>query len=93
MSAAANVQPRDIDYTTMDLGKRTRLPRGEIRVCPKCRRRGLRLVFAFRRGRYEISYWHTAVHDAPGFAPLCGEACSIRAATLAGLPASERDGP
>lgn len=83
--------PVDVDYTAMPVGKRVRSPRGEIRVCPRCGRRGLRQVFSHRRGRYRISYDHTAVRDAPGFAPLLIDGCSIAATKLAELPATERE--
>ncbi len=80
----------DVDYTAMSEGRRVRLPRGEIRCCPRCGRRGLRLVFSHRRGRYEIAYWHSARKDAPGFAPLMEDGCTIRAFSLKELPPGER---
>jgi len=83
--------PKDIDYTKMEIGQRVRLPKGVIALCPKCRRHGLRLVFSFRRGSYKIAYWHSAVKDHAGFAPLLVEGCTVEAATLTALPASERE--
>lgn len=86
-------EPKDLDYTKMPIGHRVRLPKGVVAVCPKCRRHGLRLVFSFRRGSYKIAYWHTAVKDHVGFAPLLVEGCMIEAATLTALPRSEREPP
>lgn len=90
MSALALKGSALIDYTAMAEGKRVRLPRGQVRQCPQCKRRGLRLVFSHRRGRYEIAYWHTSAQDVKGFAPLLLDGCTIRARSLSELPPGER---
>ena len=76
------MEPRDIDYTRMDLGAAVRLPRGRIVDCPVCGKRGLLLVYAWRRGRYDVAIWHDAVKNTPGFAPLRGEGCDFHGTTL-----------
>lgn len=83
-------EPRDVDFTDMRIGARVRLPRGTVGECPRCGRRGLRLVFSWRPGRYEIAYWHMAVKDVPGFAPLLVDGCTIRASKKSELPKTER---
>lgn len=72
------MEPRDIDYTTMELGQALRLPKGRIVSCPACGKHGLLLVYAWRRGRYDVGIWHSAVKDHPGAPPLCGESCNFR---------------
>jgi len=82
--------PKEIDYTSMPVGKRTRARKGKVSQCPSCKKNGLRLVYSWCRGRYQVSYHHLAVQPAPGEAPIAKEICSLNSHTLRGLPLSER---
>lgn len=81
--------PYDMDFTGLPSGKRFRIPRGLIHECTKCGEQGLRRVYSWRRGRYHVSYWHTATKIAPGHA-VCACACRVDATALNKLPKEER---
>lgn len=48
------------DFETETLGRRLRSPRGVIAICRVCKRPGLARIYAARRGRYQVSWWHGA---------------------------------
>lgn len=82
--------PKEVDYTSIPSGSRRRRPPGVIHECPKCGRNGLRLVFSWRKGRYQVSYHHKGVQTGPREAPIISEMCSVNSRTLRGLPLPER---
>lgn len=69
--------PSLVDYTRLPLGRRVRLPRGVIAICLRCGRPGLELVFSRMRGRYQVSYWHTALAVHPHTVPDVKDACML----------------
>jgi hypothetical protein len=89
--ALADEYPKELDYTEMKSGRRQRLPKGKVSKCSKCGRNGLRQVSSWRKGRYNVTYWHRARKDKAGETPIALELCSVNASAIRGLPLAERD--
>ena len=90
LMTAKPIDPVDIDYTGMEEGVRVRSPAGRIARCP-CGRLGLGLVYANRRGRYDVSFWHAAVKDYAGAPPLKLDGCDFRSRSPRDLPKAARE--
>lgn len=69
-------EERDRDFTDLEPGKRVRMPRGYIQICPKCERPGVEVKLP--RWRYklpQVDYVHAARVSRAGYNSL--DSCSI----------------